>query len=183
MKNISPSVICPCSLGIFGSVRYSEHLLFKECSREHNNGIPLGFVNPSECKTQEKLLLHSGFFVSRAHYNSASSSISKSKNEQASSCCTSERMCLGFLFTVHHTFYPIMRFVLLADSKIPCMHLLKYFLRQEDCMMREHLQKVELAYYAIPPHIRTIMGDPSNYDIMHTDTTPSKKVPQKSVGS
>jgi len=72
--------------------------------------------------------------------------IPKSKKAQTSSYCASEGMCLGFLFAVCRAFYPIMRLVCLADSKLPCLHLLKYFVLQADCMMKEHLPKIELAY-------------------------------------
>ncbi len=76
-----------------------------------------------------------------------------------------------------------MRLVCLADSKLPCMHLLKYFMVQPDCMMKEHLPKIELAYSAIPPHMITIMGNALNYDFMYIKITPSKKVSLKSFVS
>ncbi len=159
--------------------------MFKECSRENNNRIPLGFVKPSECRIAGKIVAALRVLcLKRALQQCIKKPQFLCLKMHKQVVVVLQKECVGdFLFAVCHAFYPIMRLVCLADSKLPCMHLLKYFLHQEDCMMREHLQKVELAYYAIPPHIRTIMGDPSNYDIMHTDTTPSKKVPQKSVGS
>mmetsp|Transcript_1214 Transcript_1214/g.2749 ORF Transcript_1214/g.2749 Transcript_1214/m.2749 type:complete len:180 (+) Transcript_1214:2050-2589(+) len=47
---------------IVDSVHHSEHSMFKECSREHSNGIPLGFVKPSECRMVGEIML-SGSFV------------------------------------------------------------------------------------------------------------------------
>ena len=35
---------------VFGSVRHKTKAMFDKCSRKHNNGRPLGFIKPSECR-------------------------------------------------------------------------------------------------------------------------------------
>jgi len=39
---------------IFSSVRHSPKAMFKTYSRQHNNGIYLGFIKPSECRMAGK---------------------------------------------------------------------------------------------------------------------------------
>ena len=39
---------------IFGSVRHSPKAMFETYSRQHNNGIYLGFIKPSECRMAGK---------------------------------------------------------------------------------------------------------------------------------
>ncbi len=34
---------------IFGAVRHSPSAMFKKYSHQHNHGVDLGFVKPSEC--------------------------------------------------------------------------------------------------------------------------------------
>ena len=45
---------------IFGSVRHSPKAMFENYSRQHNNGIYLGFIKPLECRVAPSTL---PFFV------------------------------------------------------------------------------------------------------------------------
>ncbi len=65
-----------------------------------------------------------------------------------------------------------MQLIRLCDSKIPNMHLLKYYVMQADRMLKEYSPQVETTFAAIPRNIRDIMGDTSTYDVAF-DISPS----------
>ena len=43
-------LLCSKLRNVFGSVRHSPSAMFKTYSKQHNNGVGLGFIKPSECR-------------------------------------------------------------------------------------------------------------------------------------
>ncbi len=74
-----------------------------------------------------------------------------------------------------------MRFVRMADSKQPCMHLLKFYILQHDQTLKEYLSKVEFIYAVISQHTHDILGNTTCYEICNgielEPPSPPKKVP------
>ena len=44
------SNLCKKLRNVFGSVRHATAAMFKTFSKQHNNGVSVGFIKPSECR-------------------------------------------------------------------------------------------------------------------------------------
>jgi hypothetical protein len=130
---------------IWGSVRHKPSAMFKKYSREHNNGINLGFIKPSECRMAGeqiallrllrlrnalKATVTSKEFVDLKVFKSASNIL----------------LCDDFwkyLFVMCRALYAPMRVLRLADQKSPAMDKLYYYVLQTDAMLPKYLGDLE----------------------------------------
>lgn len=126
---------------IWGSVRHKPSAMFKKYSREHNNGINLGFIKPSECRMAGeqiallrllrlrnalKATVTSKEFMDLKVFKSASDII----------------LCDDFwkyLFMMCRALYAPMRVLRLADQKSPAMDKLYFYVLQADDMLPKYL--------------------------------------------
>ncbi len=135
----------------------------------------------------EILLLHSGIFDSRV--NGVWQQCIKTlqfrfaQNEQACGYGSPEGACLGFFVCNMLPQSSYHKESQLANSRLPFMHLLKYFVPQTDQMMEEHFTKIELAYTTIPFHILNVIDYDSFYDIGSVEIVTPKKLPSKHVAT
>ncbi len=71
----------------------------------------------------------------------------------------------NYLFAIARAFYPIMRIVCLADCCTPGMDKLKYCFLQADCVLKEQLPKIDIAYASLASNYKSVMTDDSIYKI------------------
>lgn len=119
---------------IFGSVRHIPKAIFETYSRQHNHGIYLGFIKPSECRMAGE---HIGLLR-----------LLRLKNALRSTIMSKEWMDLRIfhgdaailmnpdfwklLFVMCRALYAPMRLLRLADQKTPAMDKLYYYVLQTD---------------------------------------------------
>lgn len=148
------------------STRHSEYAMFQECVQEHYGRV-LGFTKPSETRFGGNLIAALRLLRLKAPLLMC---IRKpqfvKRNKHRNIVIALQKECVwDFVFAVCRAFHPIMQLIRLCDSKVPNMHLLKYFVMQADCMLMEYGPKIETTFAAIPKNIRDIMGDAEDYNV------------------
>ena len=126
---------------IWGSVRHKPSAMFKKYSREHNNGIPLGFIKPSECwMAGEQIAL---LCLLRLRNALKATVMSKEFRDLKVFWGGSDIiLCDDFwkyLFLMCQALYAPMRVLRLADQKTPAMDKLYFYVLQTDAMLPKYL--------------------------------------------
>ncbi len=126
---------------IFGSVRHSPKAMFETYSRQHNNGIYLGFIKPLECRMAgEHIVL---LCLLRLKNALRSTIMSKEFIDlrifHADCTIIMNPNFWRLLFVMCRALYVPMRVLRLADQKTPAMDKLCYYVLQTDQMLPKYL--------------------------------------------
>ena len=145
---------------IFGAVRHSPSAMFKKYSRQHNHGVHLGFVKPSECRM--------------AGEHIAILRLLRLKNALTATILSKEFIDLRvfnsvcqvlmnpdfwkWAFVMCRALYAPMRVLRLADQKLPAMDKLYYYVLQTDRMLAMYCKDADDRGVALltAPTIRTM---------------------------
>jgi hypothetical protein len=130
---------------VFGSVRHSPKAMFETYSRQHNNGIYLGFIKPSECRMAGD---HIALLCMLRLKNALRSTImfKEFMDLQIFPADCAMLMNADFwklFFVMCHALYAPMRVLCLADQKTPAIDKLYYYVLQTDRMLPKYLQDAE----------------------------------------
>lgn len=130
---------------IWGSVRHKPSAMFKKYSREHNKGIPLGFIQPSECRMAgEHIALLRLLRLRNALKSTVMSREFKDLRVfQDASAIIMDDEFWKFVFVMCRALYAPMRILRLADLKTPAMDKLYFYVLQTDRMLPKWLEDVE----------------------------------------
>ena len=130
---------------IFGSVRHIPKAIFETHSRQHNRGIYLGFIKPSECRMAGE---HIGLLHLLRLKNALRSTIMSKEwidlrifNSDCAILMNAEFWKL--LFVMCRALYAPMRVLCLSDQKTPAMDKLYYYVLQTDRMLPKYLDDAE----------------------------------------
>ncbi len=126
---------------IWGSVRHKPLAMFKKYSKQHNNGIPLGFIKSSECRMAGE---HIALLRLLRLRNALKATVTSKEFMDLKSFKDASDivMCDDFwkyLFVVCRALYAPMRVLRLADQKIPAMDKLYFYVLQTDSMLPKWL--------------------------------------------
>ena len=126
---------------IWGSVRHKPSAMFKKYSKQHNNGIPLGFIKSSECRMAGE---HIALLRLLRLRNALKATVTSKEfmDLKLFKDASDIVMCDDFwkyLFVVCRALYAPMRVLRLADQKIPAMDKLYFYVLQTDSMLPKWL--------------------------------------------
>jgi hypothetical protein len=149
---------------IFGSVHHIPKAIFETHSKQHNRGIYLGFIKPSECRMAGE---HIGLLRLLRLKNALRSTIMLREwidlrifNTDCAILMNPEFWKL--LFVMCRALYAPMRVLRLADQKTPAMDKLYYYVQQTDRMLPKYLDEAEkLANKFLTSDNVTAMARPS----------------------
>ena len=145
----------------FGSVRHSPAAMFRQHSKDHNNGIPLSFIKIAETRMGGKIIALLRLLRLRDPLVSTIvSSEFRKLNVWRAFCSLAQKDELWqYIFSVCRAFYPVMRVLRLADSKIAVMDKLYFYVRMADTMMEKYLPAVESSFASVvTADFRTILS-------------------------
>jgi hypothetical protein len=119
---------------IFGAVRHSPLAMFKKYSRQHNHGVHLGFINPSECRMAGE---HIAILRLLQLKNALLATIN---SKEFKDLCVFDSVCQVLMnpdfwkwtFVMCRALYAPMRVLCLADQKSAAMDKLNYYVLQTD---------------------------------------------------
>ena len=139
------SEFCKKARNIFGSVRHIPKAIFEQHSREHNHGVYLGFIKPSECRMAgEHIAL---LRLLRLRNALGSTILSKEWKDlrifNADCAILMNQDFWKLLFVMGRALYAPMRLLRLADQKTPAMDKLYFYVLQTDRMLPKYLQDAE----------------------------------------
>ena len=139
------SEFCKKARNIFGSVRHIPKAIFEQHSREHNHGVYLGFIKPSECRMAgEHIAL---LRLLRLRNALGSTILSKEWKDlrifNADCALLMNQDFWKLLFVMGRALYAPMRLLRLADQKTPAMDKLYFYVLQTDRMLPKYLQDAE----------------------------------------
>jgi len=122
---------------IFGAVRHSPSAMFKKYSRQHNHGVHLGFVKPSECWMAGK---HIAILQLLRLKNALTATILSKEfiDLRVFNSVCQVLMSPDFwkwAFVMCRALYAPMQVLRLADQKSPAMDKLYYYVLQTDRML------------------------------------------------
>ncbi len=159
--------------------------MFRQCAKDHNKGVLVSFTRVAGTRMCGHLIAALRLLRLKPALLACvrTPEFLRAKKHRMVVVALTKEVVWDFIYSCCQAFYPIMRLVRLADSKIPNMHLLKYYVLQSDRMLEKYLPKVELSYASIPHHIRAIMGDTSAYQIEFDPPPPPKKTPRMRLES
>ncbi|KAL3766558.1 hypothetical protein ACHAWU_007798, partial [Discostella pseudostelligera] len=128
---------------IWGNVRHSPHAMFTAYSKQHNNGINLGFVKPSECRMagEHIALLRLLRLKNALRSTIASKEFMDLKQFKAEATILSSDAFWKYLFVMCRALYAPMRILRLADQKTPAMDKLYYYVLQTDRQLPNEADK------------------------------------------
>jgi len=149
---------------IFGSVRHIPKAIFETHSKQHNRGVYLGFIKPSECRMAGE---HIGLLRLLRLKNALRSTI-MSREWIDLRIFHSDCVILmnpefwKLLFVMCRALYAPMRVLRLADQKTPAMDKLYYYVLQTDRMLPKYLEEAQnLANKFLTNYNVTAMARPS----------------------
>ena len=130
---------------IFGAVRHSPSAMFKKYSRQHNHGVHLGFVKPSECRMAGE---HIAILRLLRLKNALTSTI---LSKEFIDLRVFDSVCQVLMnpdfwkwaFVMCRALYAPMRVLRLADQKSPAMDKLYYYGLQTDLMLAMHCKDAD----------------------------------------
>lgn len=132
---------------IWGSVRHKPAAMFKKYSRQHNNGVPLGFIKSSECRMAGEHIALLRLLQLRPALKATVTSKEYQDLKLKSFNSAVDMIMLDsfwkYLFVMCRALYAPMRVLRLADQKTPAMDKLYYYVLQTDRMLPLYLKKVE----------------------------------------
>ena len=139
------SEFCKKVRNIFGSVRHIPKAIFEQHSRQHNHGIYLGFIKPSECRMAgEHIAL---LRLLRLKNALRSTILSKEwinlRIFHADCALLMNQDFWKLLFVMGRALYAPMGLLRLADQKTPAMDKLYFYVLQTDRMLPKYLQDAE----------------------------------------
>ncbi len=126
---------------ISGSVRHSPLAMFKKYSCQHNHGVYLGFIKPSECRMAGE---HIAILRLLQLKNALKSSIASKEFidlHVIHSVCTvlMNPEFWKWAFVMCCALYAPMRVLCLADRKLPAMDKLYFYVLQTDPMLSKYV--------------------------------------------
>ena len=130
---------------IFGAVRHSPSAMFKKYSRQHNHGVHLGFIKPSECRMAGE---HIAILRLLRLKNALLSTIN---SKEFIELRVFPSVCLVLMnpdfwkwtFVMCRALYAPMRVLRLADQKSAAMDKLNYYVLQTDRMLALYCEDAE----------------------------------------
>ncbi len=130
---------------IFGAVRHSPSVMFKKYSRQHNCGVHLGFIKPSECRMAGE---HIAIFQLLQLKNALLATISSKEFIDLrvfNSVCQVLKNpdFWKWAFVMCRALYAPMQVLCLADQKSPAMDKLNYYVLQTDRMLAMYCKDAE----------------------------------------
>ncbi len=125
---------------IFDSVRHNPLAMFKKYSRQHNHGVYLGFIKPSQCQMAGE---HIAILRLLRLKNALKSTIASKETIDLHvfhSVCTvlMNSEFWKWAFVMCHALYAPMRVLCLADQKLPAMDKLFFYVLQTDQILPKH---------------------------------------------
>ena len=135
----------------FGSVRHAPSAMFRKHSKDHNNGISLSFIKIAETRMGGNIiaLLRPLRLRDPLVATIVTAEFRKLNCWRSFSSLAQNEGLWEYIFKVCRAFYPVMRVLRLADSKIPVMDKLYFYVRMADHMMEKYLPDVESAYKSV----------------------------------
>ena len=126
---------------IWGSVRHKPLAMFKKYSKQHNNGIPLGFIKSSECRMAGE---HIALLRLLRLRNAIKATVTSKEFMDLKSFKDASDIVLfddfwKYLFVMCRALYAPMRVLRLADQKIPAMDKFYFYVLQTDLMLPKWL--------------------------------------------
>jgi hypothetical protein len=130
---------------IFGAVRHSLSAMFKKYSRQHNHGVHLGFIKPSECRMAgEHIAILRLLRLKNALLASIHSKEFKDLRVFDSVCQVLMNPDFWkWTFVMCRALYAPMRVLRLADQKSAAMDKLNYYVLQTDRMLAMYCKDAE----------------------------------------
>jgi hypothetical protein len=130
---------------IWGSVRHKPSAMFKKYSRQHNNGIPLGFIKSSECRMAGE---HIALLRLLCLQNALKATVTSKEftDLRVFKDASDIDLCDDFwkyLFVLCRALYAPMRVLRLADQKTPAMDKLYFYVLQTDEMLPKWLSELD----------------------------------------
>ncbi len=141
---------------IFGIVLHANHAIFKEVALENKNGQPIGFTKHCDTWCGSHLYATLRLLRLKPIFQACckTSAFLKLKRHRNIAIVLSKERVFDFIFAICLAFYAVFYLILLADSKQPCMHLLKSYVLQFDRTLDKYFPKIELKYATIPQNIQ-----------------------------
>ena len=133
---------------IFGSTRHASTAMFKEHTKRFFNGISLTFIKPSDTRMGGEMIgLLRLLRLRDALVSTTVSSEFRGLNIEKEFCSIVQLDKLWkVIFYVCRAFYGPMRVLRLADTKVPSMDKLLYYVKIADEMLETYLPMVDKAY-------------------------------------
>jgi hypothetical protein len=130
---------------IFGAVRHSLSAMFKKYSHQHNHGVHLGFIKPSECRMAgEHIAILRLLRLKNALLATINSKEFKDLRVFDSVCQVLMNPDFWkWTFVMCRALYAPMRVLRLADQKLAAMDKLNYFVLQTDRMLAMYCKDAE----------------------------------------
>ena len=130
---------------IFGSTRHSPKAIFEKYSRQHNKGIFLGFIKPSECRMagEHIALLRLLRLKDALRSTIMSKEFIDLRIFHADCNVLMNPDFWNVLFVMARALYAPMRVLRLADQKVPAMDKLYYYVLQTDRMLPLYIADAE----------------------------------------
>jgi len=130
---------------IFGSVRHAPSAMFKKHTRQHNNGVHLGFIKPSECRMAGK---HIAILRLLRLKNALLSTINSKEFIELRAFQSVCQVLMNpdfwkWTFVMCRALYAPMRVLRLADQQTPAMDKLHYYVLQTDRMLEMYVADAE----------------------------------------
>jgi hypothetical protein len=129
--------------------------MFKTYSQQHNKGIHVGFVKPSECRMagEHIALLRLLRLKNALKSTIASKEFIDLKSFRSEVAILSTDAFWKYLFVMCRALYAPMRVLRLADQKTPAMDKLYYYVRQTDEQLPKWMKSAE-------EHAKVLLTDP-----------------------
>ena len=130
---------------IFSAVRHSPSAMFKKYSRQHNHGVHLGFIKPSECRMAgEHIAILRLLRLKNALLATINSKEFKDLHVFDSVCQVLMNPDFWkWTFVICRALYAPMRVLCLADQKTAAMDKLNYYVLQTDRMLAMYCKEAE----------------------------------------
>jgi hypothetical protein len=130
---------------IFSAVRHSPSAMFKKYSRQHNHGVHLGFIKPSECRMAgEHIAILRLLRLKNALLATINSKEFKDLHVFDSVCQVLMNPDFWkWTFVMCRALYAPMRVLRLADQKSAAMDKLNYYVLQTDRMLAMYCKDAE----------------------------------------
>ena len=130
---------------IFGSVRHAPSAMFKKHTRQHNNGVHLGFIKPSECRMAGK---HIAILRLLRLKNALLSTINSKEFIELRAFQSVCQVLMNpdfwkWTFVMCRALYAPLRVLRLADQQTPAMDKLHYYVLQTDRMLEMYVADAE----------------------------------------
>jgi len=130
---------------IFGSVRHAPSAMFKKHTPQHNHGVHLGFIKPSECRMAGK---HIAILRLLRLKNALLLTINSKEFIELRAFQSVCQVLMNpdfwkWTFVMCRALYAPMRVLRLADQQTPAMDKLHYYVLQTDRMLEMYVADAE----------------------------------------